>query len=240
MDIQEKIIKVTIITAIIGLLVYSVFHFIIEGKDVEAVQIWCSQVAISICTSALVTGMVAYVSGKQIKRNYFHSLGKEFSRLFNCVDDYLSILELDDLYFDEYYSFRNDFLSFVLTPEKDSISLKRKEEKVFREAVTELYLKPSNLLYYSYIKVKKIEKAYLQEKGNQSYKVRMHYKKILDKELLELNTYLLDLKQKNKYNVTAAVFYKMAGADKMDNMSMDDCESAYKDKFYEEANLQKD
>ena len=127
MNIQQKITKAMIITAVIGLLIYSIFHFILEGKDVEAVQIWCSQVAIAICTSALVTGMVAHVSQKQMRNNYYHALGKEFSRLFNCVDDYLSILTIEDVYFEEYYAFRNAFLGFMLTPEKEIISAKKKD-----------------------------------------------------------------------------------------------------------------
>lgn len=235
MDIQGKIIKAMLITTIGCLGIYSVLHFALNGFTVESVLMWCSQVAISVCTSALVTYMVARASYKQMKKNYYHSLGKEFRRLYNCVDDYLCILELNDLYFEEYYSFRNEFLGCVLIPERESISLKEKDRKVFEEAVTELYLRPSNYLYYSYIRVKKLEKEFLQEKSNQSYKTRMQYKRRLDLELAEMNEYFIALKKENKYNVTAELFYKKAGMDKAIQLTMDNCESTYKTKFYQEA-----
>ena len=231
---QDKIVKITAITSAIFFIIFSFLHFIMGGFSVLNVQQWFAQIAIAICTSSFVTTLVATVSYRQLKRDYFKSLGQDFRRLFNIIDDYLCIQRTDKLYFEEYYTLRDKFLSYVMTAEQEGISVSKKEEAFLTPALNELYLIPNGLLYYSYQYVKEIENSYLAEKNLNNPKIVAHYKLCLDHELDQLNNYLLLLKLENKYNMSAFKLYEMAKIKDGEMKNIDLFDNKYKTKFYDD------
>lgn len=231
---QDKIIKITAITSIIFLIIFTIFHFSAGGLTTLTIQQWCAQIGISICTSAFVTTLVAIVSYRQMKRDYFKSLGQDFRRLFNIVDDYLCIQRTNKLYFEEYYALRDKFLEYVMTAEQEGVRLSKKEADFLTSTLNELYLIPNGLLYYSYQYVKAIENSYLAEKNPHNPKIIAQYKLRLDQELDQLNTCLLLLKLENKYNVAAFDLYEMAKIKEEEMKGIDDFDNKYKSKFYED------
>lgn len=234
MELQRKIICSTMVVALGGLILYSILYFKDVGVDANSIIIWASQIALAICTSSLVTGMVAIVSFIKMKNEYYEFLAKDLSRLYDIVDDYLVIQKDVDIYFDEYYSFRNDFLNYVMACERETVSLSKKEYAVVSETLYKLYIIPRGMLYYSYRAVKKLENQYNQEK--KSGRVIKKYRKKLDKELLELNMYLYNLKEENLYNKQAMFFLSNIGLKDEEKHNIDDVDSRYKQEFYQSNN----
>lgn len=230
MILQQKIIQITMLAATIMFIIYTGFHFLEQGFNTQAIIMWGTQVSIAICTSAFVTGLVAIVSYKKMKRVYYELLGKDLRRLFDVVDDYLSILELQELYFDEYYLFRKDFLNYILICEKETVSLNKKETKIITEMVDLTYLIPRGMIYYSYQAVKKLEYKYLREQNNKN--ANQKYFKLLNDELKELNEYLLTLKESDLYNESATWLYKKAGIKEEEMHNIDNYETRYRKDFY--------
>lgn len=231
---QDKIIKITAITSIIFLIIFTIFHFLAGGFTTLTIQQWFAQIGISICTSAFVTTLVAIVSYRQMKRDYFTLLAKDFRRLFNIIDDYLCIQRTNKLYFEEYYSLRDKFLDYVMTAEQEGVNVSKKEEEFLTPVLNELYLIPNGLLYYSYQYVKAIENSYLAEKNPNNSKVIAQYKARLDQELDQLNNCLLILKLEDKYNTAAFKLYEMAKIKDGEMKNIDEFENKYRTKFYED------
>lgn len=236
MRMQKYIIWLTVIITVLTLGIYCIMHFIIYGINQSAVIVCISQIAISISTGAFVTCLVAIVTYYRAKKGYLETVAKEFRTLFDVVDDYLVCIEHKELYFNEYYSFRSDFMNHGIIGEREIVYLTKKEEKVLKKAMEELYLLPKNMVYYSFKKVKQLEYKYNSENKHNS-KIKYKYYLQLEESLKEMNTYLLELKCKNAYNRWATIFYRMAGIDEEEGQVIDDYETEYRKQWYSYQNI---
>lgn len=134
MKMQKYIIWLTLIITILMLSVYCAMHFIIYGANRNALIVCISQIAISISTGAFVTCLVGIVTYYRAKKEYIETIAKEFRTLFDVVDDYLVCIEQEELYFNEYYSFRSDFMSHGIICEREIVYLTKKEGKELKKS----------------------------------------------------------------------------------------------------------
>ena len=230
MRVHKNIIKVTISISICTFIAYTILYFSNNSIDNNSLLVWGNQIMIAICTSSLVTALVSFVSYCKIKKEYYERLGKDLHRLFDIVDDYLVCLENNELYFDEYYLFRKEFLNYIIICEKEPISLRKKDGSIMSKIIKETYLIPRNMLYYSYKAVKRMEYNYVKE--NDSENKEHKYYELLNEELKCLNDYLNSLKKCNAYNESAFYFCEKAGIKKGEISGIDDFETKYRNEFY--------
>jgi len=232
MTLQKSIFNITMILSLFFFIIFSLFHFLSIGWTYSALEDWIAQAGMSLCTGLFTSGLIAFWSYRRLRKNSYKILAQELRKLFDIVDDYLCFLDHDDLYFEEYYSFRNAFLETSLIVERESMYLPKKDEEFLLNTLNELYIIPRGMLYYSYKQIKKIEKIY-KNNIHSSHDETKQIIKMLDEELLELHTHLYKLKIENTYNVSAQKLYILAGENPSTFLSIDDFESKYKTRFYE-------
>lgn len=232
MTLQKNIFTITMILSLFFFIIFSLFHFLSIGWTYSSLEDWIAQAGMSLCTGLFTSGLISFWSYRRLQKNSYKILAQEFRRLFDIVDDYLCFLDHDDLYFDEYYSFRKAFLDTSLIVEREGIYPAKKEKNFLTNALNELYIVPKGMLYYSYKQIKKLEKEYNNADLSSNEQTKEIVKK-LDEELLELHSHLYKLKRENLYNVYANTLFILAGEDPSTFLSIDDFESKYKTHFHE-------
>lgn len=171
-----------------------------------------AQVSISIFASALVVCIIAYISFKNYQDNFIHNIAIEMKLLYNYVDEYIQIKEIEKVYFESFYRFRDYILSMntLLSTEM----LDNKDSFPIITHYAEVYSNLRLMLYYSVFAVKNLELAYNQEHNILIATSEMNSDTIresLDKILKPIHDVLNDLNSNNSLNFWASQLQKSIG-----------------------------